>query len=101
VDGRRRNSCFPGNPAQRYTNIYRFYAPGTPLRAASTGSTTPYIFTFYLRKTKRTLPDYLADTEGPNPIPRTNSITQSTLITELKGFPASLFYYLYPFFEGS
>jgi hypothetical protein len=69
---------------------------GTP----STGRATPYFFTVYLGQTKGCFPDYLANAELPDPVPRTNRIAQSALKAEPEGISTSLYYFIDYFFEG-
>jgi len=77
-----------------------FYAPGATLRASSAGCTTPDVFTFYLSQTERGLPDYLANAELSDPVPRTNRIAQSALKAIPEGFSTGFFYLFYYLFEG-
>jgi len=77
-----------------------FHPSRATLGTPSAGRTTPYIFTVYLSQTKRGLPDYLANAELSDPVPRTNSIAQSALKAKPEGVSTSLFYLMYYFFEG-
>jgi hypothetical protein len=68
--------------------------------AIPAGRTAPYVFAVYLGQTERGLPDYLANAELPDPVPRTNRITQSALKAQLENFSTGLFYLVDNLYEG-
>ncbi len=47
----------------------------------------------------RSLPDYVANTEFRDRVPRTNGIAQSALVAKLEGRSSGLFYCVYTLFE--
>jgi hypothetical protein len=70
------------------------------LGASSAGRATPHVFIFYLSQTEGRLSDYLAYTEGSNPVPRANRIAQSALIAQFEGVSAVILYDIYDLLGG-
>jgi hypothetical protein len=62
------------------------------LLASSAGRTPPDLFRLYLGQPEISLPDQLAHTKVPNPIPRTDNIAFAALIAIPEGFTTGLFY---------
>jgi hypothetical protein len=91
---------FGGKLTQGDSGLNLIHAPGAGVYTSFAGRATPHFFLVYLSQTESCLADELTHTELPNPVPGTDRITQSALVTVFERIATFLFYNFNDFFFG-